>query len=54
MGLLYPQHVMASHINMVRGHALGFLSHPILAIQYALAPYSQREKDGYARSNWML
>lgn len=54
MGLLYPQHVMASHINMVRGHAPEFLSHPILATQHALAPYTQREKDGHARSKWFL
>ncbi|CAF9921119.1 hypothetical protein IMSHALPRED_005087 [Imshaugia aleurites] len=54
MGLLYPQHVMASHINMVRGHAPSFLSNPILATQHALAPYTQREKDGHSRSDWML
>ena len=54
MGLLYPQHVMASHINMVRGHEPGFLSHPILAIKHALTPYNQRERDGPSRNKWML
>lgn len=54
MGLLYPQHVMASHINMVRGHEPRFFSHPMLAIKHALTPYTQREKDGHARSKWML
>ena len=54
MGLLYPQHVKASHINMVRGHAPSLFSHPILAIQHALTPYSKREKDGHLRSKWTL
>ena len=54
MGLLYPQHVMASHINMVRGHAPGLLSNPILAIKHALTPYTKREKDGHARSKQIL
>lgn len=54
MGLLYPQHVMASHINMVRGHAPKFLSNPILATKHALSPYTQREKDGHARTDWFV
>lgn len=54
MGLLYPQHVMASHINMVRGHVPRFLSNPILATKHALTPYTQREKEGHARSDWFL
>ena len=54
MGLLYPQHVMASHINMVRGHKPAFLANPILATKHALAPYTQREKDGHARTDWFL
>ncbi|KAK4695688.1 hypothetical protein P7C71_g2113, partial [Lecanoromycetidae sp. Uapishka_2] len=54
MGLLYPHHVQASHINMVRGHAPTFLSNPILATQHTLTPYSQRDKAGIDRSNWFL
>ncbi len=54
MGLLYPHHVQASHINMVRGHKPTFLSNPILATQHALTPYSQRDKAGFARSTWFL
>ena len=54
MGLLYPQHVMASHINLVRGHEPGFFSHPILAIKHALTPYNQRERNGPSRNKWML
>jgi hypothetical protein len=54
MGLLYPHHVQASHINMIRGHQPTFISNPILAIQHALTPYSQRDKAGLARSSWFL
>ena len=54
MGLLYPNHVQASHINMIRGHKPTFLSNPILATQHALTPYTQREKAGFARTNWFL
>lgn len=54
MGLLYPHHVQASHINMIRGHAPTFLSNPILATQHAFTPYSQRDNAGLDRSNWFL
>jgi len=54
MGLLYPHHVQASHINMIRGHAPTFLSNPFLATQHALASYSQRDKAGLDRSDWFL
>ncbi|KAK0841435.1 hypothetical protein LTS02_016838 [Friedmanniomyces endolithicus] len=52
MGLLYPQSVMASHINMIRASAPTWTSHPLLALQHALQPYSQREKEGFERSKW--
>ena len=54
MGLLYPSQVRASHINMVRGHQPTFTSNPILATQHAITPYTQRERDGHARSEWIL
>jgi len=52
MGLLYPQSVMASHINMIRASPPTWTSHPLLALQHALQPYSQREKEGFERSKW--
>ena len=52
MGLLYPQSVMASHINIIRASAPTWTSHPLLALQHALQPYSQREKEGFERSKW--
>ncbi|KAL2056503.1 hypothetical protein ABVK25_002897 [Lepraria finkii] len=54
VSLLYPHHVQASHINMIRGHQPTFLSNPILAIQHALTPCSQRDKAGLARTKWFF
>ena len=54
MGLLFPDHVMASHINMVRGHKPTLISNPLLYIQHALAPYTAKERAGFDRSKWFL
>ena len=52
MGLLYPHHVVASHINMIRASPPSFKSHPFLALQHAVQPYSESEKQGFERSKW--
>ncbi|KAJ4296782.1 hypothetical protein N0V90_006830 [Kalmusia sp. IMI 367209] len=52
MGLLFPDHVLASHINMVRASAPSFTSQPALALQHAVTPYSEAEKKGFERSAW--
>ncbi|KAL5120308.1 hypothetical protein ACEQ8H_001866 [Pleosporales sp. CAS-2024a] len=52
MGVLYPDHVLASHINMVRALAPSFTAHPALALQHAITPYSESEKKGRERSRW--
>lgn len=54
MGLLYPDHVKASHINFIRGAKPTFTSNSILALQHALTPYNAREKDGIGRTSWFL
>ncbi|ORY13760.1 Alpha/Beta hydrolase protein [Clohesyomyces aquaticus] len=54
MGLLYPSAVLASHINMVRANAPTFSSHPFLATQHALTPYTATEKAALDRSSWFL
>ena len=54
MGLRYPHHVRASHINMVRGHAPSLTSNPLLYIQHALTPYSNRDKSGFDRTKWFF
>jgi hypothetical protein len=52
MGLLYPQSVKASHVNMIRANPPEYKKNPLLAAQHALAPYSEREKKGMERSAW--
>lgn len=52
MGLLYPRSVMASHINMVRASPPSWTSQPLLALQHAIQPYSERDKQGFERSKW--
>ncbi|KAJ4353381.1 uncharacterized protein N0V89_005110 [Didymosphaeria variabile] len=52
MGLLYPDAVLASHINMIRAHPPSFTSQPTLALQHAVTPYSSAEKQGLQRSAW--
>lgn len=54
MGLLYPQRCLASHINMIRASAPSFTSHPVLALQHVVTPYTEREKRGLERTRWFL
>jgi pimeloyl-ACP methyl ester carboxylesterase len=54
MGILYPDYVLASHINMVRAQAPTFTSQPALALQHAITPYTDAEKEGIKRSEWFL
>jgi pimeloyl-ACP methyl ester carboxylesterase len=52
MGLLYPQSVLASHINMIRASPPTWTGNPLLALQHALQPYSKRDREGLARTQW--
>lgn len=52
MSILYPDHAKATHLNMDVGQAPEFLKNPLLAAENVLAPLTQREKDGVARSDW--
>ena len=54
MGLLYPNHVKASHVNMIRANPPTWSKNPILAAQHALAPYNERERKGLERSKWFI
>ena len=54
MSLLYPSHVKAAHINMIRGHAPSLLSNPLAYFQHRFFPYNEREKQGIERSQWFL
>lgn len=52
IGLLYPEHCKASHVNMVVARPPQWSKNPLLALQNALLPYSAREKAGRKRSEW--
>jgi len=54
MGLLFPEAVLASHVNMVRASPPSFVRNPLLALRHALGPYSEREKAGKERNKWFL
>ncbi|KAF2856329.1 alpha/beta-hydrolase [Plenodomus tracheiphilus IPT5] len=54
MGVLYPSHVLASHINMVRAKPPTFATQPALALQHAVTPYTEAETKGIERSDWFL
>lgn len=51
IGALFPESCKASHINYIRVNAPpGYLKHPILALQHATRPYTEKEKKGLERS----
>ena len=52
IGKLYPEHCKASHINMVRALPPTYSKHPLLALQQAITPYSEKEKAGFKRTEW--
>ena len=54
MGSLYPQHCKASHLNYNLGEAPKWTGSPLLALQHATTPYSQRDKDFLARRHWFI
>ncbi|KAF1956157.1 alpha/beta-hydrolase [Byssothecium circinans] len=54
MGLLYPENVLASHINMVRANPPSFTSDPLAALRHAVTPYTEKEKRGLERSEWFF
>jgi len=54
MGLLHPEAVMASHINMIRASAPTWTSHPYLALKHTFMPYNDRERKGMERSKWFM
>jgi hypothetical protein len=54
MGLLYPERVKASHVNLINAKAPKYSANPLLAVQHALFPYSDREKNGFERNKWFV
>ena len=54
IGYLYPESCKANHINLIRGNKPRFSSNPLLALRHALTPYSERDRNGFARSKWFI
>lgn len=54
VGILYNDHCLASHINMIRATPPKWSSHPLLALAHAVTPYTEDEKKGLDRMNWFL
>ncbi|KAL2417796.1 Juvenile hormone epoxide hydrolase 1 [Exophiala dermatitidis] len=52
MSLLFPNHCKATHVNMDQGSAPSWTTHPRLALQHALTPYTERERQGLRRTKW--
>jgi hypothetical protein len=50
LGLLYPQHCKASHVNMVACLKPTFAKNPLLALQHAVTPYTEKQKAGLERT----
>ena len=49
---LYPKHCKATHINLILAQRPKWTSNPLLALQHALGPYSEKTKAGLKRSEW--
>ncbi|OTA60458.1 alpha/beta-hydrolase [Hypoxylon sp. EC38] len=52
MGLQYPSHVIASHVNLILAKPPNPLRSPLLILQYVLGWYSAHEKAGLKRTSW--
>lgn len=53
MGLLYPSHCVASHLNFIRVTKPPSLrASPLLYLQHSVMPYTAQEKAGLDRTRW--
>lgn len=53
VGLLYPSHCLASHLNFVRvSEPPSLAADPLLYLRHGVTAYSEAEKAGMARSAW--
>lgn len=50
MGLLYPDHVRASHINYMHSKPPSWTSNPLLALEHAFTPYTAADRAGVQRT----
>jgi len=49
---LFPQSCKANHINLIRATAPTFSKNPLLALQHAITPYTEKDKKGFERTAW--
>lgn len=54
IGALYPDHCKASHINMILAAPPKWKKAPLAALQHAVTPYTDAEKQGLKRGDWFL
>lgn len=54
MAMMYPDSLLATHINMPRGHRPELFSNPLLYIQHHFFPETQAEAVGHERTNWFV
>lgn len=52
MGIQYPDHCKASHLNLILADKPKLSSNPLLALQHAITPYTDRDRDGLDRTSW--
>ena len=52
IGLQYPSHCKASHINLVLARPPRWTKAPLLSLAHTVTPYTQRESEGRKRSTW--
>jgi hypothetical protein len=52
MGLQYPAHVLASHLNFVISNPPSPVWTPLLVLQYLTGRYTPHEKAGLERTQW--
>ncbi|KAH8911242.1 alpha/beta-hydrolase [Coniochaeta sp. PMI_546] len=53
VGLLYPTHCLASHLNFIRVRdPPSPTTSPLLYLQHSLSPYTEQEKAGLERTRW--
>ncbi|KAI2641411.1 Alpha/Beta hydrolase protein [Hypomontagnella submonticulosa] len=52
MGFLYPNHVLASHMNFILSLPPSPLHTPLLVLQYLTGRYTPAEKAGLERTQW--
>lgn len=52
IGVRYPSHCVASHLNFIRAKAPTPNKHPLLYLQSLLNPLTAHERAGLARTQW--